>query len=158
MNLCIISLSFVLLFCIIRNSNSNSMSLSDTRNSSSSGSSSVPIKKKRIRLSSVSERPSKISSKKVTVTEDVAMEGVGEAAAAALDNSSTCLSSSNSTCVQAELIPDILNCASNSDEIRYLDSLSAIERNVCLIAKEHLQSSFDLSRSSGFISWKRENL
>lgn len=140
------------------------MSLSDTRNSSSSGS--VPIKKKRIRLSSVSERPSKISSKKVTVTEDVAMEGVGEAAAeevveaaaAALDNSSTCLSSNNSTCVQVELIPDILKCASNSDEIRYLDSLSAIERNVCLIAKEHLQSSFDLSRSSGFISWKRENL
>lgn len=147
------------------------MSLLDTRDSSSS--SSVPIKKKRIRLSTVSETPSKICSKKVTATVEVATVKVAAvdadvaeaeaaqeeaAAVAALDNSSTCLSSNNSTCVQAELIPDILNCASNSDEIRYLDSLSAIERNVCLIAKEHLQSSFDLSRSSGFISWKRENL
>jgi hypothetical protein len=36
----------------------------------------------------------------------------------------------------------------------YLESLSPLERSVCQIAESHLQSSFDLSRSSGFIAWK----
>ena len=148
MNLCVISSSFVLLFCIIRNS--ISMSHSDTRNSSSS--SSVPIKKRRIRLSSVSETPAKICSKKVTAVEEEEVATMEAAAVDAEANKNTCnqvVESGHSK---------IISCASNSDEIRYLDSLSAIERNVCLIAKEHLQSSFDLSRSSGFISWKRDNL
>jgi hypothetical protein len=36
----------------------------------------------------------------------------------------------------------------------YIDSLSELEKRVCNIAKDHLKSSFDLSRSSGFIAWK----
>lgn len=36
----------------------------------------------------------------------------------------------------------------------YLASLSELEQSVCSIARDHLESSFDLSRSSGFIAWK----
>ena len=36
----------------------------------------------------------------------------------------------------------------------YLRSLSELEKRVLSIAEEHLKSSFDLSRSSGFIAWK----
>ena len=36
----------------------------------------------------------------------------------------------------------------------YLASLSDLEQRVCSIARDHLESSFDLSRSSGFIAWK----
>ena len=36
----------------------------------------------------------------------------------------------------------------------YLASLSELEQRVCSIAKDHLESSFDLSRSSGYIAWK----
>jgi hypothetical protein len=36
----------------------------------------------------------------------------------------------------------------------YLDSLSELEQRVCSIAKDHLESSFDLSRSTGYIAWK----
>ena len=50
----------------------------------------------------------------------------------------------------------VLLCASTPHETEYLNSLSPIERNVCIIAKEHLQSSFDLDRSNGFISWKKK--
>jgi len=39
-------------------------------------------------------------------------------------------------------------------ETLYLESLSPLERSVYVIAESHLQSSFDLSRSSGFIAWK----
>jgi len=36
----------------------------------------------------------------------------------------------------------------------YFDSLSVLEQKVCAIAEDHLKSSFDLSRSSGFLAWK----
>ena len=36
----------------------------------------------------------------------------------------------------------------------YLASLSELERRVCSIAQAHLESSFDLSRSNGYIVWK----
>jgi len=51
----------------------------------------------------------------------------------------------------------VLKYASNPDELAFLSSLSSIERNVCLIAEEHLQTSFDLARSNGYIAWKRDN-
>ena len=35
----------------------------------------------------------------------------------------------------------------------YLASLSELEQRVCSIARDHLESSFDLSRSSGYIAW-----
>jgi hypothetical protein len=120
------------------------MSHSDTNNTIT-----APIKKRRLRLSSVSETPAKICSKKVAAEAAAAEAAAAEAAA----NKNTC-----DKVVYSDGHSKITSCASNSDEIRYLDSLSAIERNVFLIAKEHLQSSFDLSRSSGFISWKRDNL
>ena len=42
-----------------------------------------------------------------------------------------------------------------SEELKYLVGLSILEQKVCLIAQEHLESSFDLERSSGFIAWKK---
>lgn len=39
----------------------------------------------------------------------------------------------------------------------YIDSLSELEQKVCEIARDHLESSFDLVRSSGFIEWKKNN-
>lgn len=39
----------------------------------------------------------------------------------------------------------------------YLSSLSELEQRVCDIAKDHLKSSFDISRSSGFVAWKAKN-
>jgi hypothetical protein len=35
----------------------------------------------------------------------------------------------------------------------YLASLSELERRVCSIAQAHLESSFDLSRSNGYVAW-----
>jgi hypothetical protein len=36
---------------------------------------------------------------------------------------------------------------------KYLASLSLLEQRVCSIARDHLESSFDLSRSTGFVAW-----
>ena len=44
----------------------------------------------------------------------------------------------------------------SAEEDAYLLSLSTIERKVCFIAQQHLESSFDMSRSSGFIAWKNK--
>ena len=45
----------------------------------------------------------------------------------------------------------------SQDELKYLNGLSFLEQRVCFIAKDHLKSSFDLERSSGFIAWKKNN-
>jgi len=37
---------------------------------------------------------------------------------------------------------------------KYLASLSPLEQRVCSISRDHLESSFDLSRSTGYIAWK----
>ncbi len=39
----------------------------------------------------------------------------------------------------------------------YVSSLSALEQHVCRIAESHLESSFDLSRSTGYLAWKAKN-
>lgn len=44
------------------------------------------------------------------------------------------------------------NCS--SEEKKYLAGLSILEQKVCFIAQDHLESSFDLGRSGGFIAWK----
>lgn len=44
------------------------------------------------------------------------------------------------------------NCS--SEEKKYLGGLSILEQKVCFIAQDHLESSFDLGRSGGFIAWK----
>jgi len=38
-------------------------------------------------------------------------------------------------------------------QTKYLASLSLLEQRVCSIARDHLESSFDLSRSTGFVAW-----
>jgi hypothetical protein len=43
---------------------------------------------------------------------------------------------------------------SNEQLSKYLASLSELEQRVCSIARDHLESSFDLSRSTGYIAWK----
>lgn len=50
--------------------------------------------------------------------------------------------------------PAETNGATEQLSNEYLASLSELEQRVCSIARDHLESSFDLSRSSGFIAWK----
>lgn len=42
-------------------------------------------------------------------------------------------------------------------ERQYYESLSELEQRVCDIARDHLKSSFDFTRSSGFLAWKKNN-
>lgn len=37
----------------------------------------------------------------------------------------------------------------------YLKSLTPVEKKTLEIAKEHLQSSFNMEKSIGFINWKK---
>jgi len=43
----------------------------------------------------------------------------------------------------------------NAVEIAYIESLTDKEKKAYDIAQSHLGSSFDLSKSSGFIKWKK---
>ncbi len=52
-------------------------------------------------------------------------------------------------------MPPKADSSAASLESQYYDSLSELERKVCEIAKDHLKSSFDLTRSSGFVAWKK---
>jgi hypothetical protein len=114
----------------------------------------MPPKKARTRLSTLGETPAKSSTG--TSGTDVKIVTSGGS------------SSSGVETVKAEVAAEILHSpspspapasdsASNADEHAFLGSLSSIERNVCLIAEEHLQTSFDLSRSNGYINWKKDN-
>jgi hypothetical protein len=40
---------------------------------------------------------------------------------------------------------------------KYIDSLTAIELKAYEIAKTHLQSSFSVEKSIGFIEWRRKH-
>lgn len=53
--------------------------------------------------------------------------------------------------------PAAPSCATPSCS-QFLASLSPLEQRVCAIAESHLESSFDLSRSSGYIAWKAKNV
>ena len=113
----------------------------------------MPPKKTRTRLSTLGETPAKSS----TGTSGTDVKIVAEGG-----------SSSGVETVKAEVADEILHSSSpspadsvlkfgaNADELAFLGSLSSIERNVCLIAEEHLQTSFDLSRSNGYINWKKD--
>ena len=48
--------------------------------------------------------------------------------------------------------------SATATESQFLSSLSPLEQRVCAIAESHLESSFDLSRSSGYIAWKAKNI
>ena len=41
---------------------------------------------------------------------------------------------------------------------RYLQTLTDMEKRVLIIAREHLESSFSIENSTGFIKWIRENV
>jgi hypothetical protein len=73
--------------------------------------------------------------------------GVAIASVAAIASSASSASTS---------VSDIDKISRNrsSEELKYLAGLSLLEQKVCMIAQDHLESSFDLERSSGFIAWK----
>ena len=113
----------------------------------------MPPKKARTRLSTLGETPAKSSTGTSGTDVKIVTEGGS--------------SSSGVETVKAEVAAEILHSsasasasvlkfASNADELAFLGTLSSIERNVCLIAEEHLQTSFDLSRSNGYINWKKD--
>jgi len=121
----------------------------------------MPPKKARTRLSTLGETPAKsgtggtggdlCTSGTVVkiVTANANSGGVEPVQAAAVSVAADILHESPSD--------SLLKYASNPDELAFLSSLSSIERNVCLIAEEHLQTSFDLDRSNGYIAWKKDN-
>ena len=47
--------------------------------------------------------------------------------------------------------------ATSTQYSNYLSSLSELQQRVCQIAESHLETSFDLSRSTGYIAWKAKN-
>ena len=71
--------------------------------------------------------------------------------AIAIKNDDTC----TPTCLGGNLAATARSRDEAMEQLRtlYLASLSELERRVCSIAKDHLESSFDLSRSSGYIAW-----
>ena len=99
----------------------------------------MPPKKARVRLSSLGETPAATAQ-----VDPAAADAVAVAVADVADV----------TDAIADAVAEVACCeAKNDAERAYLSSLSAIERNVCRIAEDHLQTSFDLSRSSGYIAW-----
>lgn len=41
--------------------------------------------------------------------------------------------------------------------VAYLKQLNAIERKAYTIGKEHLETSFNVVKSNGFVDWKKKN-
>ncbi len=66
------------------------------------------------------------------------------------------LAASAPGCVGADMSFAETNGAPTQPSI-YVSSLSALEQHVCRIAESHLESSFDLSRSTGYLAWKAKN-
>ena len=81
----------------------------------------------------------------------------GPEPAIAIKNNDTCTPDNTTTCCSGGNLAR--SCEASRDEAmeqlsnNYLASLSELERRVCSIAKDHLESSFDLSRSGGYIAW-----
>jgi len=60
---------------------------------------------------------------------------------------------SNST--EQEILKDDFS-EKNAEILKYLEQLSEGERQTYEIAKQHLESSFSIEKSIGFINWKKE--
>jgi hypothetical protein len=78
------------------------------------------------------------------------------------ESSSSSSSSSSSGAVAGATIAaatsaglDKISQQCSPEELKYLTGLSLLEQRVCCIANDHLESSFDLGRSGGFIAWKK---
>ena len=86
-----------------------------------------------------------------------------EPPAIAIKNDDTCTPHNATSCCISNLAARAQSCGVAESRSRdeameqlstlYLASLSELEQRVCSIAKDHLESSFDLSRSSGYIAW-----
>jgi hypothetical protein len=63
------------------------------------------------------------------------------------------LAASARRCVVAESSFAETDEATTQLSTTYLASLSPLEQRVCSIARDHLESSFDLARSTGFVAW-----
>jgi len=54
-------------------------------------------------------------------------------------------------------MPEITTTMSSDKEEKsiqeYMDSLSDIQKQACTIAREHLETSFDIVKSNGYKSW-----
>jgi hypothetical protein len=91
------------------------------------------------------------------VPSGVPSSGDGPEPAIAIKNNDTCTPDNATTCCSGGNLAR--SCEASRDEAMeqlsntYLASLSELERRVCSIAKDHLESSFDLSRSGGYIAW-----
>ena len=42
--------------------------------------------------------------------------------------------------------------------VHYLHQLSPIEKKACNIAKKHLETSYDVLKSNGFVNWNKERI
>ena len=60
---------------------------------------------------------------------------------------------SNST--EQEILKNI-SSEKDAEITRYIDQLSEGERKTYEIAKEHLESSFSIEKSIGFINWQKQ--
>ncbi len=57
------------------------------------------------------------------------------------------------------LLPDDFSTFTPEEQtnaIQYLVQLTPIEKKACAIAKEHLETSYDILRSNGFVDWITE--
>lgn len=60
------------------------------------------------------------------------------------------------------LLPDDFDVFYSEDEqnlmVHYLHQLSPIEKKACNIAKKHLETSYDVLKSNGFVNWNKERI
>ena len=116
----------------------------------------MPPKKARTRLSTLGETPAKSSTGTSSTEAKIVTAGSSSSSGVETVKADSAAEILNHSSSPASASASVLKFASNADELAFLGSLSSIERNVCLIAEEHLQTSFDLSRSNGYINWKKE--
>jgi hypothetical protein len=94
---------------------------------------------------------SSVAAESVVASSVVAAESVVAESVVAVDATSVASSDHDAN------ILDKISRDCSSDELKYLMGLSTLEQRVCHIAQDHLESSFDLVRSSGFIAWKKSS-
>ena len=92
-----------------------------------------------------------------TPDDSVGGAAVAVAVAAPFVAGATAAAAATTDSVSDTRILDKISRDRSSQELKYLAGLSMLEQKVCFIAQDHLESSFDLGRSSGFIAWKKSD-
>jgi hypothetical protein len=92
-----------------------------------------------------------------TPDESGAAVAVAVAAPAFVAGGGATVAAATTDSVSDTRILDKISRDRSSQELKYLAGLSMLEQKVCFIAQDHLESSFDLGRSSGFIAWKKSD-